>query len=254
MYVPNTSNPQNSYVDNGLTVPNTNPIILDGAGRCVIWGAAEYRQVVQDQFGNTIWDKIVGAVPGVIDGNLSVNGSVTASGTVSGGALVSNGNLNVAGNTGLAGSLDVTGAATIHGGETVAGGLTVDGLHDTGSMTVDGNEGIGGTLTVTGTSTFNGVTNFNNNVVYNNPGSGTSTFHTEVLALAGLHVEGFVPGTLPISLTLAGSVYMNAPGKYIEIACNEPTISLADTVSGFAYSMSISAAGALVLVTVRQPP
>lgn len=57
-YSPGTTSPLTTYQDQGLTVPNTNPIILDAAGRATIWGSGAFRQVLIDVFGNTIWDQI----------------------------------------------------------------------------------------------------------------------------------------------------------------------------------------------------
>ena len=60
-YVPGTTTPATTYVDQGLTTPNTNPVTLDAAGRAQIWGQGLYREVLYDQFGNIIWDQITGA-------------------------------------------------------------------------------------------------------------------------------------------------------------------------------------------------
>ncbi len=80
MYVPFTSTPSTTWVDQGQTTPNTNPIQLDAFGRCVIytnpiildssgkaiiWGSGTYRQFVTDSSGNQIWDQLVS------DGGLS---------------------------------------------------------------------------------------------------------------------------------------------------------------------------------------
>lgn len=58
-YIPNTSTSKNTWQDEAQTILNTNPIILDARGECTAWGSGRYRQVVRDQFGNLIWDKIV---------------------------------------------------------------------------------------------------------------------------------------------------------------------------------------------------
>lgn len=57
MYEPGTTTDATTWQDEGQTVPNSNPIILDSAGRCQIWGNAIYRQVVYDSLGNLIWDQ-----------------------------------------------------------------------------------------------------------------------------------------------------------------------------------------------------
>ena len=58
LYVPNTSTPKISWQDPGATIPNANPIILDGAGGCYLWGSGEYREVVSDVHGNLIFDAL----------------------------------------------------------------------------------------------------------------------------------------------------------------------------------------------------
>lgn len=59
-YIPGTTTQAPTWQDQGLTVPNTNPIALDGAGRATIWGNTTYRQVVTDRLGNLQWDQLVG--------------------------------------------------------------------------------------------------------------------------------------------------------------------------------------------------
>lgn len=58
MYVPNTLTPKDSWVDQDHLALNEDPITLDAAGRCVIWGEGNYRQILKDINGNTIWDKL----------------------------------------------------------------------------------------------------------------------------------------------------------------------------------------------------
>lgn len=65
-YVPSTTTPKTTYSESTGTTPNSNPVVLDAAGRAVIWGSGAYRQVLKDQFGNTIWDQIT---------NASINGA-----------------------------------------------------------------------------------------------------------------------------------------------------------------------------------
>ncbi len=57
-YVPGTSTPKNTWQDQGLTVLNVNPVVLNSAGRAIIWGSGSYRQLVTDVNGNSIWDQI----------------------------------------------------------------------------------------------------------------------------------------------------------------------------------------------------
>lgn len=55
-YVPSTTTPKTTYSDINLSIPNTNPVVLDAAGRAILWGTGNYRQIVQDKNSNTIWD------------------------------------------------------------------------------------------------------------------------------------------------------------------------------------------------------
>lgn len=57
-YVPNTSTLKDTWEDAAGTIPNSNPVILDADGSALIWGSGSYRQIVQDNLGNTIWDQI----------------------------------------------------------------------------------------------------------------------------------------------------------------------------------------------------
>lgn len=70
-YIPNTSTPKSTWQDSAQTVLNTNPVVLDGAGRAIIWGSGAYRQVLYDQFNNLIWDQVTQ------DANASLTGSLT---------------------------------------------------------------------------------------------------------------------------------------------------------------------------------
>ena len=60
-YIPGGSTPKTTWQDPAQTVPNRNPILLDGTGRAVIWGSGLYRQILTDQYGNTIWDEVTEA-------------------------------------------------------------------------------------------------------------------------------------------------------------------------------------------------
>lgn len=62
LYIPNTLTPKLSYADEGGTVVNPNPIPLDAAGACVIWGTGLYRMIAKDSGGVTVFDKVTGFV------------------------------------------------------------------------------------------------------------------------------------------------------------------------------------------------
>jgi microcystin-dependent protein len=48
---------KNTWSDNAGSVLNTNPVILDSAGRATIFGSGAYCQVLKDSNDNTIWTK-----------------------------------------------------------------------------------------------------------------------------------------------------------------------------------------------------
>lgn len=55
-YIPGTSTPKATYLDPALTAANTNPVILDAAGRATMYGDGEIRLILRDAAGNEIWD------------------------------------------------------------------------------------------------------------------------------------------------------------------------------------------------------
>ena len=150
-YTPNTSNFQDTWQDPGLSILNTNPIVLDQAGRAKIWGNMEYRQVVTDQFGNLQWDTITqagitGQIIGDLDvtGNLTVGGTGTFSGAISAAGLNSSGDVTIAAGYVLnANGLINANAGILSGGEihVTAGQLLVaDGVIDANAGIQSGGE------------------------------------------------------------------------------------------------------------------
>jgi hypothetical protein len=57
-YTPGTTTPKNTWADQGGTVLNANPIVLDAAGRCIVWGSGVYRTILSDAAGNLVWDQL----------------------------------------------------------------------------------------------------------------------------------------------------------------------------------------------------
>lgn len=57
MYIPSTLTPKATWKDAGESILNTNPIVLDSRGQCIIYGDGTYRQIVKDSLGNLIWDE-----------------------------------------------------------------------------------------------------------------------------------------------------------------------------------------------------
>lgn len=60
-YIPTTMTLKNVWSDPGQTVALANPVALDSAGEAIIYGAGQYRQIVIDVHGNTIWDELTQA-------------------------------------------------------------------------------------------------------------------------------------------------------------------------------------------------
>jgi hypothetical protein len=56
-FVPGTTTPKNTWQDASATVLNANPITLDAAGRCIVYGDGEYRTQLSDAAGNLVWDQ-----------------------------------------------------------------------------------------------------------------------------------------------------------------------------------------------------
>jgi hypothetical protein len=57
-YVVGTTTLKSTWADYLATVLNTNPVVLDSAGRCILWGDGQYRLVLKDALGNLIWDQV----------------------------------------------------------------------------------------------------------------------------------------------------------------------------------------------------
>lgn len=61
-YVPGTTTRKTTWQDSSETIANTNPVVLDAAGRAIILGEGSYRQVVKDRNGNLIWDQVTSSI------------------------------------------------------------------------------------------------------------------------------------------------------------------------------------------------
>lgn len=74
-FLPGTNTLATTWQDSGEAAANPNPLTLDAAGRCTMWGNGLYRQVVKDASGAVIWDTVTGSIPLITQ--LS-NGSIDA--------------------------------------------------------------------------------------------------------------------------------------------------------------------------------
>ena len=64
-YIPNTNTLQNTWQDPFQVTLNANPVVLNAAGRAIIYGSGQYRQVLYDYLGNLVWDQLTqGNLPG----------------------------------------------------------------------------------------------------------------------------------------------------------------------------------------------
>jgi len=61
-YNPGTTTRKTTWQDSSKSVSNTNPVVLDAAGRALILGDGAYRQVVKDRYGNLIWDQVTSSI------------------------------------------------------------------------------------------------------------------------------------------------------------------------------------------------
>lgn len=162
-YLPGTTTLTNTYQDAAGTIVNTNPVVLDQAGRAVIWAPlGQIRQVVEDQFGNVQWDRVAAAgitsqnitITGLtVNGNGTITGTFTASGpAVFNGAstfnegVTSNGGLQVNGHLGVNGFTDTQGIVVSPTG--------IDAIQANGDIIVqDGSGGGGNTVLITSSVT-----------------------------------------------------------------------------------------------------
>ena len=56
-FVVGTTTPKTTWMDPAGDAENTYPIVLDAAGRCIIFGNGGYRTVLKDADGNLVWDQ-----------------------------------------------------------------------------------------------------------------------------------------------------------------------------------------------------
>lgn len=81
-YVPNTTTPKTTWIDSGEATPNTNPITLDSAGGCVLYGSGAYRTIVKDSLGNLIYDAITQDTLSLLSASGVYGGTSTGSANV----------------------------------------------------------------------------------------------------------------------------------------------------------------------------
>lgn len=84
MYVPSTTTRKTTWKSSTETTSNqnTNPVLLDAGGFAVIYGDGQYRQVVKDADGNTIWDAVTASTGGGGGGGGTTVGDGNTVGTI----------------------------------------------------------------------------------------------------------------------------------------------------------------------------
>lgn len=244
-YSAGSSTPLPTYADSGAVTLNTNPIILDSAGRVPgeIWvNSSSIAKFVLKNANDVLigtWDNI----PSLVS---SLNLTGTNNGVVyfdsvgtftSGTNLAFDGtNLSVAGATTIGSNLNVTGPSALTGNVTASGNLNVTGNTTLNSaLTTYGNVSLGGTLSVTGnvintmnitgTLTTSGTTTLATGATLaSSPATGdnstkiaTTAFVTgnNRIAKAWVNFDGTLSGTItPRANYNVTSVTKNSTGDY----------------------------------------
>jgi hypothetical protein len=80
-YIPGTFTRKTTWQDSAATIANTNPVVLDSAGRALILGNGAYREIVKDRNSNIIWDQVTNSAGAGGSGQTTV-GDGLAVGTV----------------------------------------------------------------------------------------------------------------------------------------------------------------------------
>ena len=66
-YIPNTLTAKQTWTNSAQSIANVSPCLtLDANGRAIIYGSGVYRQILKDQYGNTIWDQLTQDTSGAI--------------------------------------------------------------------------------------------------------------------------------------------------------------------------------------------
>jgi hypothetical protein len=73
MYQPGTTTPKNTWKDSGQVTLNANPVVLDSAGRAIIYGSGCYQQALFDVNNNAIWSQLTCAT----DSNATIFGGTS---------------------------------------------------------------------------------------------------------------------------------------------------------------------------------
>lgn len=164
-FTPGTATPKTTWSDRNQNTLNTNPVYLDAAGRCSLFGTGGYRVILKDANGNVLWDHDGSDVANYISdvnitGNLAVSGGITSqtaiqsAGPLLGHDIAASGFLNVVGKIAGLGGYELTGDGFIGGtGTTIMNTVAMNGLNVQNSI------GCGGTVSfnLTGNGSSNAL-------------------------------------------------------------------------------------------------
>lgn len=75
-YVPGTTTFKTTWQDAAQATANSNPVVLDAAGRAIIYGSGQYRQIVKDVNGNQIWDQLTADTTGFAFGTSTTSNTI----------------------------------------------------------------------------------------------------------------------------------------------------------------------------------
>lgn len=136
-YIVNTLDPKDTYQNQALSILNTNPVILDARGQATIWGSGNYRQILKDAAGSTIWDKVTSGISGTLGNifytsNYPTLAAADAAAFAAHGLLVIDSAVSVSGSTSLLSQNTAVegGVVTVSGSST----LTITGSISAGSV------------------------------------------------------------------------------------------------------------------------
>lgn len=204
---------KNTFQNEAGTVLNTNPVVLDSAGRATIFGVGAYCQVLKDANGNTIWTKYTSDTSSA--SNLGWGGA--GGGTANAQTVTVSGFSGVNGQTFyfVAGATN-TGPLTlaVNGGSPVA----VVKATPSGSTILTGSEVVSGTVVgvtyVAATGQFNLVTN--NNTLLGYPGE-VRTFAYASCPAGWLYANGAAvsASTYPALFSALGTTWGTSAGNVV---------------------------------------
>jgi hypothetical protein len=216
-YIPGTTTPKDTWQDNQQAAKNANPLPLDAAGRALIFGVGDYRQIVKDSNGVTIWDQVTSAPPSVPDVTGVTATAVAAAATATTQAGISATQATLA--TKQAGAAAIS-AVTINSYPNSAATNVPKG-----AISFSFTAGTGGTNSINNLATFTGGTLTNNPVIlYDVVGAVVTNVR---MTFGGLYIGSATP-TMPTvvlanggtgTITLAsGLLFAVGQGYWVQAA------------------------------------